>query len=277
MHRNEIYHFFAKYIESELGIIYSDNNYFQLELRLEQICKLVDCPSIEDLYQRAQSGITGAFKQLLLDTATNNETSFFRDTKVFNAIEKVVLDLLRSKKSKIQIWSAASSTGQESLSVSMLINELSLKIKEKISFSILATDISERVLGKAKTGIYTQLEVQRGLPITYLTKYFTKTENDQWKVSQKISENIEFKRQNLKEPFLMSDKFDLVLCRNVLIYQNVEGKEKILSKILDVLSPGGFLVLGAGESLIGISTEFEQVNRDGVIFYRKKMETSKVA
>ena len=268
--------FFAKYIEAELGIVYAEHNFFQLKRRLEDIASTMNC-SINDLYKQSQSGVSGQLKQLLLDTATNNETSFFRDPRVFNAIEHAILSIFSDSATHLKIWSAASSTGQEPLSVAMLIQEFIERQKKPFAFSILASDISERVLEKAKSAVYSSLEISRGLPSDLLNKYFVKNESDNWVASQKLTKHIEFKKVNLKESFHSLDRYHLVLCRNVLIYQNVEGKKEILKRVLSQMEPNGFLVLGAGETLIGISDEFESVESDGVILYRKKSKESAAA
>lgn len=270
--------YFAKFIEKELGIVYATHNYFQLQNRLEEICKLIDVENLSALYDLAQKGIKGQFRQLLLDLATNNETSFFRDPKIFKAIENTVLSAFQEKNSgKLQIWSAASSTGQEALSVSILIKEWSEKRAVNLPFSITGTDISERVLARAKSAQYSQLEVQRGLPAPYLIKYFKKDEQDRWTAKSELTSHTEFTKLNLKEPFRHTSPFFLVLCRNVLIYQNVESKKEILQRISKEIMPGGFLILGAGESLIGLSSDFEQTSFEGAVFYRKKIQAERKA
>lgn len=258
--------FFAKYIESELGIIYAEHNYFQLQNRLEEIAKLMGV-SLEKLSEQAQSGIHGTLKQLLLDIAANNETSFFRDPRIFQAIENVIL---KSNPQNLRIWSAASSTGQEALSMAILIREYNLKNAGNIKFSILGSDISERVLERAKSATYTQLEVQRGLPMPLMIRYFSKDNEDRWTATAELSRMIEYKKINLKDNFSFTEKFDLVLCRNVLIYQNVEGKKDILGRVTAAMGAGGYLILGAGESLLGLSDAFEQISENGSILYRKK-------
>ena len=262
--------FFAKYIEKELGIIYAEHNLFQLKRRLEDIASTMNC-SVDEIYAQSQSGISGRLRQLILDTATNNETSFFRDPRVFSAIENAVLIAFSGSTNCLKIWSAASSTGQEPLSVAMLIQEFSETQRQPLKFSILASDISERVLEKAKTATYSSLEVSRGLQPSYLRKYFQEDGAGHWVASSQITKQIEFKKINLKESFMSLDKFHLVLCRNVLIYQNIEGKKEILKRIFNQMEPDGFLILGAGETLIGISDDFESVESNGVILYRKKM------
>ncbi len=276
----EILKYFSSYIEKEVGIIYSDHNAFQLRNRLEEIAKMMGEPSLESLHKTAQKGILGAFRQMLLDVATNNETSFFRDPKVFRAIEQSILPALLEgggAQKTIKIWSAASSTGQEAVSLAILLEEQKAKIKTPFSFQIVGSDISERVLKKAKEGFYTQLEVQRGLPAALMIKYFTKDDRDRWEVRQSIRQSTEFRKQNLKESFTQIGKFGLILCRNVLIYQNVESKKEILDRVTEQLEPGGFLILGSGESLIGLSQDYHQVAVDGAVIYRKKQSLAQAA
>jgi chemotaxis protein methyltransferase CheR len=269
----EILLFFAKYIELELGIVYAEHNYFQLQNRLEDIAKILLVDSVERLYANAKEEIAGQFKQLLLDLATNNETSFFRDQKVFQAIEDLFLPLFvqeSPKNSQLRVWSAASSSGQEALSVSMVLKEWNLKNSQNIQFSVLGTDISERILKRAKAAQYTQLEVQRGLPQNLLNKYFIKNSEERWEASSELMSHIQFRKQNLLEPFLFTEKFHLIFCRNVLIYQNIDSKKEILKRLTEMLHPGGFLVLGSGESLMGLSNDYEQSTSNGAVIYRKK-------
>jgi chemotaxis protein methyltransferase CheR len=274
--------FFADYIHSHLGIVYSETNYFQLENRLNEISKSLGFENAEQLWFKAQIGVTGEMKQLLLDAATNNETSFFRDPAIFKAIEKTILPQIASRlngRKSISIWCAASSTGQEPYSLAMLISELSKKITLP-QVEILATDISDRVLEKSKAGLYTQIEVQRGLPANILIKYFTKVDHsgkeltqEMWAIDPKIRSMVAFKKINLIDPWTKFGPFDLILCRNVLIYQNVENKKKVISKISDSLFPEGFFILGAAESLLGLSDQFEQVTSEGAVLYKKKIQS----
>ncbi len=274
MQDNQIFLFFAKYIEAELGIVYAEHNYFQLQNRLEEIAKLLGIPDIQALYEAAQKGISGPFKQLLLDISTNNETSFFRDEKVFKAIETLIIQSVKEKTFntlRLHLWSAASSTGQEALTLAIIINELKEKGIIDSSYSIVGTDISERALNKAITAEYSQLEVQRGLPTLLLLKYFKKDDRDRWTASVELTRNLQFKKLNLRDSLVpMQDGYHFILCRNVLIYQGVEGKIDIIKRISACLAPGGFFIMGAGESLLGLSNDFDQVMIEGAVLYRKK-------
>ncbi len=272
--------YFAKYIESELGIIYSQHNFYQLQNRLDEIAKFMGVDSLDKLQQLAQKGITGHFKQMLLDIATNNETSFFRDPKIFKALEQVALqDFIKTqgKTRELKIWSAAASTGQEALTVAMTIKEWCKRTNSTLPFSILGSDISQRVLDRAQAAKYTQLEVQRGLPAPFLIKYFKKDSQDMWQALPELTQHTTFKKMNLKEPFMFSHNFDIILCRNILIYQSIESKKDILLRMTRNLAPGGFLILGSGESLLGLSQDYDQCQFEGAVIYRKKLNLMKAA
>ena len=266
--------FFADYIEKELGIVYKEPNYYQLEKRLNEICQGLEVPNTQELYEQAKKigGISGHFKQLLLDLATNNETSFFRDGKIFKTIERKILpDLLEKKGANdtIRIWSAASSFGQEVYSICMILSEMEDRGTVFPKIELVATDVSDQALEKAKSGKYSQIEVQRGLPAALMVKYFKKGEDDYWTIDPRIRDRVDFKKVNLLDLFGVPGKFDIVLCRNVLIYQNEERKKKIVENLVKFIQPEGVLVLGAAESLIGMSDGFKQEIDEGAVFYKK--------
>lgn len=269
--------FFAKFIESQTGIAYSEVTFFQLEGRLETIAKQLGFPSVSALAQSAlRDGIRGAMKDLVLDLATNNETSFFRDTSLFDALTQHVLpELARQHVHKTcRIWSAASSTGQEIYSIAMLIQELQ-KSMPSSSWELTASDISERVLAKASKGLYTQLEVQRGLSAQRLLNNFEQIEDTGdgaiWRAKSTLQKMISFKRLNLIESWPSTlGHFSLILCRNVLIYQTVEQKRLVLQQLTRHLEPNGLLVLGGAESLIGLSEEYLQEQVGSTYMYRLK-------
>lgn len=271
--------FFAKFIESELGIIYAEHNLYQLEKRLRDICTSLEIVNEDALFHKAQSeGITGHFKSLLLDIATNNETSFFRDQKLWLAIEKHLYPLWRESNptaKTFNAWSAACSFGQEPYSLAMKFSEMRNRDPNILPVNILATDISSRALEKAKSGQYSQLEVQRGMPISLLIKYFRKDEKDIWVINDEIKKQVQFQSLNLLNLARFAGKFDLILMRNILIYQNSSKKKSIISNLSNNLCSNGFLVLGSAESLIGLSDGFEQIIKDGaVIFRQRSMATS---
>jgi chemotaxis protein methyltransferase CheR len=271
LENNFILQFFAKYVESELGIVYLEANYFQLEHRLKEIASIMGMGGIDELYHLASNGIDGKLKNLLLDMATNNETSFFRDVSVFKALsEFMVPTLLASEgKTSINIWSAASSSGQEAYSIAMELQEYKQKSSDFFSFTILVSDISEAILKRASEGKYSKLEVQRGLSSELLNKYFHQADGDSWQVKSSLSSVMTFKKINLLNSWDGIGPFDIIFVRNVLIYQSVENKKKIIGQIHKKLNPNGFLVMGAAESLFGISDEFKQLSHGTSIVYQK--------
>jgi chemotaxis protein methyltransferase CheR len=142
---------------------------------------------------------------------------------------------------------------------------------------IYRTDISEPILLRAKEAQYSQLEIQRGLPSAYMVKYFTKNDQNRWTASSLLTKHTEFRKQNLLELFMFTKPFHVIFCRNVLIYQTVESKKKILSRLTEMLVPGGFLILGSGESMLGLSSDYQQKPSDGAILYQKNEQLLKVA
>lgn len=265
--------FFAEIIKNELGIIYNEQNYYQLKLRLIEICKYFEVESIFKL--KDLKGITtknSLQQQMLLDIATNNETQFFRDTNVFKGLEKVIIPEIIEKKSNaepLKIWSIACSFGQEPYTICMLYDQLKIKKPGCPPLKVLASDISKKALKKAQNGLYTQLEVQRGLPIFLLTKYFTKDDGNQWKINSQIQSLVSFKEINiLNLGSTFSEVYDIIFLRNVLIYQDVEKKREIIKNAVKHLSKDGYLILGASESMIGIMSDYSQKSAEGAIFYQ---------
>lgn len=270
--------FFADYIEANLGIVYTHTNYFQLEHRLQDISHQLGMRNIDELYSKAKVSIEGLFKNLLLDLATNNETSFFRDIYVFKSLGKFIIpSLLQSSINEsnfvakpLKIWSAAASSGQEVYSIAMELDACKKKDPLFPEVSLFASDISDTILKRAREGVYSQLEVQRGLPVKNLIEYFEQIDSNQWRVKEFLRKQVEFRKLNLLEPWGGIGPFDVIFCRNVLIYQNVENKKRVVEQFIKVLQPGGYLVLGAAESLFGINEEFDQVTDEKAIVYRLK-------
>lgn len=267
---SDIVRFFAQFIERELGIVYSDSNYFQLNSRLQDIAKQKKLASVDELHRMAQASMTSDLKQLILDVATNNETSFFRDTKLFDAVRDHLIPEVFKTEKPIRIWSAACSTGQEPYSLAMLLREHRSNTNSMRDFSILATDISSRALDKAKAARYSKFEVERGVTPSLLSKYFDQNGDEGWTVRSNIRSLVGFDHVNLLDSFERLGRFDVIFCRNVLIYQSVENKRLILRKIADRMENGAYLLLGAGESMIGLSNDFTAVNHGGTIMYQLK-------
>jgi len=265
--------FVAQFIETNLGIIYSPDNYFQLENRLEDLVKQYQLRDLDHLIEHLRNAAGSDLKASLLDAATNNETSFFRDPKIFDAFRQLTINEWTQRPLQLQpgqpirIWSAASSTGQEALSLSMIWQELSQKTNLP-ALEIYASDISGKALKKAQSGLYSPLEIGRGLPNEMQVRYFAPSPEGGHRALGEIHRRIRFERLNLCEGFRHVGSFHIIFCRNVLIYQRIEKKTDIIKRLSQQLLPGGFLVLGAGESLLGLSDAFEQFEIQGAILYR---------
>lgn len=265
--------FFANFIETHLGIVYEETNYFQLEQRLDRIAQALGISDVLELYTKATTQMPADMKTLLLDIATNNETSFFRDPKVFSALETTVIPSLRTKfpqATRFRFWSAASSTGQEPYSIAMIVDEFMAKNPGHPSFELMATDISESVLKKAKEGVYSQLEVQRGLPAARMVKYFKKLDENMWQLRPDVANKVQFSKFNLLDSPAAFAQFHVIFCRYVLIYQDATRKKRILNSLIDCLLPGGYIFLGGSESTIGLTDRLQQVASEGAIYYERK-------
>jgi chemotaxis protein methyltransferase CheR len=169
-----------------------------------------------------------------------------------------------------RIWCAASSFGQEPYSVAILANEFNRANPASPRFDIIGTDIADHALARCKQGTYSNLEVQRGLTATRISQNFTKTDNDHWQLKPEVKNMVQFQKLNLLEPYLGMGMFNLILCRYVLIYQDQDRKKAIIQKLERCLVPGGFLILGASESALGLSDRLVQTNLENVIAYQKQ-------
>ena len=269
--------FFAGLIERETGIVYVESNIFQLKMRLEEFCRTEKISNVDQLAKMFQDQLIQLDqRQRLIDMATNNETLFFRDPKYFTSIETFInSEILKSDPREIKIWSAASSTGQEALSVAMTLDQLSKKTPLP-PFSIVATDICDKALKKCKSGLYTEFETKRGLSDDKRDLYFKK-DGDLWKAKPEILSRIKYTHNNLIRSSVY-DTFHIILCRNVLIYQKVDMRKTVVDTLFLQLEENGALLLGAGETLVGIRDDVKTEMIDGISFYKKnKLSLRKIA
>jgi chemotaxis protein methyltransferase CheR len=243
--------------------------------RLQNIVKILNFQDINELWKDIQlNGLQISEKSLILDMATNNETSFFRDPNVFEFFKNEFLLKIKSNSEKIKVWSAAASTGQEMYSLAMIFEELKEKGINK-NYEILGTDISDRVLKQAENGMYSQLEIQRGLPAQMMVKYFEQVQTEDstlpyYRIKPQLKSKITLKQMNLLQYWPEIGRFDIIFCRNFLIYLSVENKKKIIDRFTKILNPEGFLILGGAESLIQLSERFEVVIYKNATVYKLK-------
>ncbi len=266
---NEIYKYFADFVFKKTGIQYLETDYYRLDSRINQLIEKYDCKDANEVYRLYKDSLDSEKERFLIDICTNNETYFFRDTKPFDALALDIMPELRQKhpSDELKIWSCASSTGQEPLSILMTIME---KLPNEVKFNFKATDISSQALNKCSKGIYTNLDFQRGLPIQLLVKYFESVEGSNWKAKSNLTSKVEYGHFNLLTDLFPPSSYHVIFCRNVLIYQNQVNKNSILEKIEASLKPGGYLILGAGESLIGSSINLAQKNLSGAMVFQKE-------
>ncbi len=249
----EQFRFFAEMVKEHSGIALVKGKEYLLESRLNELAKILGLKDIDALYKKAKFQMTPRLKEQIIEAMTTNETYFFRDQHPFDALRKHIIPEMierNAAKKSLKFWSAACSTGQEPYSISMIINE-HFPALANWQVSITATDISKQAISKGMAGRFTQVEVNRGLPITLLIKYF-KQQGAFWVVNEKLKRPMRFKQMNLMGPFIGINGMDIVLCRYVLIYFDHDTKKQILEKIVKVMNPGGYLLLGATETPVGL-------------------------
>lgn len=253
--------YIAGMLKDRSGLIINPDKMYLLETRLGPILrenKLADLTALVAFLRKPGSNIV---RDKVVDAMTTNETSFFRDMHPFDTLKKSVIPGLverRASQKSLRIWSAACSTGQEPYSLMMMIRESFPALKDW-KLQVVATDISPSVMARAREGIYSQFEVQRGLPITHLVKYFDQV-GEQWQIKPDMRQAVTFRPINLLEDFSLLGTFDIVLCRNVLIYFDQPTKTRILHGIANRLTPDGALLLGGAESVLGLCDAFASLS-----------------
>lgn len=255
----EDFNFIAAMLKEKSGLALSQDKGYLMESRLMPVARKNGMSSLEELVE-AIKGKDLALQLEVVEAMTTNESFFFRDSKPFNQFKELVLPTLlksRATKKSIRIWSAACSSGQEPYSLAMILREHASELAGW-KIEIVATDISQDIIDKAVKGEYTQFEVQRGLPVQYLIKHFKK-DGESWNIAQDIKSMVQFKKWNLLDDYKPLGTFDVVFCRNVLIYFDQPTKTKVLSKIAGSMAEDGFLYLGGAETVLGISNKFKPV------------------
>jgi len=253
----ENYRFLQKHVYSQVGIVLEDNKHYLFESRLAPIVKRLGLRSINDLCEFLHADCNGEVGRQLAEAMTTNETYFFRDPAQYDALRTVLLPRLKEERRdirKLRFWSAAASTGQEAYSLAMLL------LEERLydwKIDILGTDFSSKTVERARSGTYQQIEVNRGLPANLLVKYFRRSALD-WQLSEAVRRMVRFETFDLRKSMRALGPFDLVFCRNVMIYFDSETKMKIMKELHGTLFRGGWLLLGGAESVIGLDEWFDR-------------------
>jgi len=253
------------------AIVLEEDKEYLVESRLLPLARREGMASLGVLIRKLQSEPFHNLHQRAVEAMTTNETSFFRDLHPFETLRKTLLPQLinqRAAERELTIWCAACSSGQEPYSLAMLLRENFPQLANW-KVRILATDLSSDILARAREGRYNQLEVNRGLPVALLVKYFQKRGSD-WYLREEIRNMVTFQVVNLAGTWPFIPLLDIVMLRNVLIYFAVESKKEILAKVRRILKPDGYLFLGGSETTFGIDDAFERVQLDRTTCYRTR-------
>ncbi len=261
------YQFLKDYLYRESGLVLDNGKNYLLECRLIPILRRQKLSTLNDLCVSLQRNPANGLHREVVEAMTTNETMFFRDPDLWHEMKATILPELvdyRKDVKRLRFWSAASSSGQEAHSLAMALLEMGLGGWD---IKIVGTDFSQQMVDRARAGQYSQLEVNRGLPAPYLVKYFTRN-GLQWQVKEEVKRWVRFEQLDLRQKFAALGPFDLVFCRNVLIYFDVPTKQKILAEIRKALFHGGHLVLGSAETVLNLDTSFERRPIRKASFYR---------
>ncbi len=253
------YQFLQKLLKDRSGLDLSADKQYLIESRLLPLARKFGLPGIGELTQRIKTGAEDIARQVV-EAMTTNETFFFRDGIPFDHLCETILPALRRARAgrrALRIWSAACSSGQEPYSIAMCLKEYGLDFSGW-HIEIVATDLAQGVLEKSKAGIFSQFEVQRGLPIQLLVKYFQQV-GDMWQINADIRAMVQFKQLNLLHDISHLGVFDVVFCRNVLIYFDQDTKSMMFKRLAKATASDGYLMLGAAETVVGLTDAFRPV------------------
>jgi chemotaxis protein methyltransferase CheR len=264
----------AAYIRAVTGIRLDEGKAYFVDARLDRLRVELDCASIGELCERARRDASRALERRIVDAVTVKETLFFRDRSPFEMLRHKILPDLIDRRSRTQsanlpipvrIWSAACSTGQEVYSIAVVLREL-LDDFSRYRIQLLGTDISDEAVTQASYGAYNRFEVERGLTPPQIQRYF-KAEGSRWRVNDELRAMATFRQVNLLAPLTVG-RFDIVFCRNVAIYFEPDVRRSLFERIADVLAPDGFLVIGATESLMGVTERYRPHKHINAVYYQ---------
>lgn len=262
---------YMELLKEKSGLVLTLDKTYLLESRLNPVASKWGFSSLDTLTNELRIAPDPKLIYDIVEAMTTNETSFFRDMRPFETFKNHTIPYMlqtRIHERKLRIWCAASSSGQEPYSLAMILKDHETQFS-RWNIDILATDISKAILDAARKGLYSQFEVQRGLPIQMLMAHFTKQENDRWQLSDKIMKMVNFQQFNLLDSMAGLGKFDIIFCRNVLIYFDEKTKSDIFARMARQLTDDGLLYLGGAETVIGITDEFAPVPEQRGLYAKK--------
>lgn len=262
------YEAFCLFLKSACGIVLGDNRQYFVNSRLNKLMNDHGIGSLSELVMRLKHSSESKFYVSVVDAMTTNETSWFRDIYPYDFLVQQLLPTVTAHNRALRIWSAAASSGQEPYSISIIIQEFQKQRNSALDRTeIIATDISQTVLNAAKEGVFDQMTLSRGISPDRINRYF-KPHGKMWQLKDEIRQRVLFREFNLLGSYNTLGKFDLIFCRNVLIYFSTETKMDILARIAGVLNPGGYLFLGGAESMTSYSDRFDVVRLKNGLVYR---------
>ncbi|MFC3909606.1 CheR family methyltransferase [Legionella dresdenensis] len=267
---NDDFDYIKLFIKNHAAIVLEKGKEYLVQARLTPIAKEYGMTSVDALIQELKNKPTELLKQKIVDAMTTNETLFFRDSHPFELLKNVVIPKLvesKMKEKKLVIWCAAASSGQEPYTIAIILKELE-PLLQGWTIKFVASDIAENMLTRAKEGIYSQLEVNRGMPLPYLLKYFEK-EGNAWRIRKELRDMIEYKKVNIVKEWPLS-QVDIVFMRNILIYFDLETKKEIFKRLSTIMTRDSYLFLGGSETLLGLNCDFERLGVDRVPCYQLK-------
>ncbi|WP_093471928.1 CheR family methyltransferase [Halopseudomonas yangmingensis] len=271
---NQDFQLFREFLEKSSGIVLGDNKQYLVASRLNRLLEQQGISNLGELVRRIQASPRAGLREAVIDAMITNETLWFRDVYPFEVLKsKLIPEFIKDNPGqRLRIWSAACSSGQEPYSLSMSIDEFERSNLGQLraGAQIVATDLSGSILNAAKSAEYDSLSVARGLSQERLARYFDQLAPGRWQVKAPIRSRVEFRALNLLDSYAMLGKFDIVFCRNVLIYFSADVKKDILRRMHGVLKPGGYLMLGASEALNGLPELFQMVQCSPGIVYRAR-------
>jgi len=266
------YQQFRTFLEQQCGIVLGDNKQYLVKSRLSPLMNKFDIDSLGELVKKTLAPVERQLRAAVIDAMTTNETLWFRDDYPYKLLKSKILPEFADRRTPIKIWSAASSSGQEPYSIAMSV--LEYKQSNPGAFSrgveIIGTDISATMLEHCKYGHYDNLALARGLSTERKDKFFESGDNGMLKVKDEVKNMVSFRPLNLLNSYSLLGRFDIVFCRNVLIYFSPEIKSQIIGQIHGVLNNSGYLFLGASESISGLSDDFNMLRCNPGIVYQKK-------
>lgn len=268
----EDFDYFASTLKHRSGLMLTRDKAYLLESCLMPVARKWNLKDLDELAAALRAKHDETVLRDVTEAMTTNESSFFRDQKPFDQFRQVVMPRLleaRAAKRHIRIWSAAASSGQEAYSLAMLLNEMGPQLGGW-KIEIFGTDLSSEMVERARSGNYSQFEVQRGLPVTMLVKYFTQN-GDRWQINQQIRDMVTFKELNLLGDFGPIGSFDVVFCRNVLIYFDAPTKTRVLESISQMMQPDAVLYLGGAETVLGITEIFKPLENHRGLYINRNL------